>query len=84
MSRIRETKITLPCSREQKQELEHKAKALGMSVANYLRSVLGFPLEQQGHRKDLSDSTAKAAVQNDVQEASQENIEHTMIVRNED
>ena len=83
MSRIRETKITLPCSREQKQELEHKAKAQGMSVANYLRSVLGFPLEQQGRRKDLSESTTKAVVPNDVRESSQENTEPAIIVRDE-
>lgn len=62
MTRARETKITLPCSQIQKTELEQRAKEQQLSVSNYLRSLLGWPLEQQGHRKDLlpnhSDTTS--------------------------
>jgi hypothetical protein len=54
MARTRETKVTFYMSKEQKAELEKKAQDAGLSVLNYLRSLLGWPLEQQGARKDLS------------------------------
>ena len=54
MARTRETKITFYMSEEQKAELEKKAQEAGLTVLNYLRSLLGWPLEQQGTRKDLS------------------------------
>ena len=54
MSRTRETKVTLPCSQDQKTELERRAREQGLSIANYLRSMLDWPLEQQGSRKDLA------------------------------
>ncbi len=54
MARTRETKITFYMSKEQKAELEKKAQDSGLTVLNYLRSLLGWPLEQQGARKDLS------------------------------
>jgi len=54
MARTRETKITFYMSKEQKAELEKKAQEAGLTVLNYLRSLLGWPLEQQGARKDLS------------------------------
>jgi hypothetical protein len=54
MSRIRETKITLYMSEEQKADLRMRARAAGLTVPNYLRSLLGWPLEQQGTRKDLA------------------------------
>jgi hypothetical protein len=52
--RTRETKITLPCSRQQKAAIEALAREHGLSLANYLRSLLGWPLEQHGSRKDLA------------------------------
>ena len=54
MPRARESKITLPCSHEQQDELKDRARRRGLNVANYLWSLLGWPLEQQGQRKDLS------------------------------
>ena len=54
MPRIRETKITFYMSEEQKADLQAKAQAAGLTVPNYLRSLLGWPLEQQGTRKDLA------------------------------
>jgi hypothetical protein len=53
MTRIRENKITFYMSAEQKIELEARAKRAGLTVPNYLRSLLGWPIEQQGARKDL-------------------------------
>ena len=53
MSRARDTRVTLPCSWEQKEDLVRRAKQKGLSVSNYLRLVLGWPFEQQGNRKDL-------------------------------
>lgn len=53
MSRARDTKVTLPCSWEQKAELEQMASASGLNVANYLRKLLGWSLERHGSRKDL-------------------------------
>ncbi len=54
VSRARETKISLPCSQDQKQELARRAQEQELSVTNYLRSLLGWPLERQGSRKDLT------------------------------
>ena len=54
MSRVREAKITIPCSIDQKAEVERKSQEQGLSTANYLRKLLGWPLEQQGERKDLA------------------------------
>jgi len=53
MPRVRETKLTLPCSQSQKKEVEQRAEREGLSITNYLRSLLGWPMEQQGNRKDL-------------------------------
>ena len=53
-SRTRHTKVTLPCSHEQKAEISARARQAGLSVSNFLRSILGWPLEEQGARKDLS------------------------------
>lgn len=54
MSRIRDTRITFYLSDEQKIELEQRAENAGLSVQNYLRSLLGWPAEKQGYRKDLA------------------------------
>lgn len=72
MARVRETKVTLPCSREQKLALEQRAKQQGLNVANYLRSLLGWPLEQHGYRKDLPTSHRGETAQ---QENNTTNIE---------
>lgn len=53
MARTRETKVTLPCTYEQKAELELRAREKGLTIANYLRQLIGWPLEHQGTRKDL-------------------------------
>lgn len=67
VSRARETKVTLPCSQDQKAELEQRAQEQGLSIANYLRSLLGWPLEQQGSRKDLiAKPTSSPAEQSDA------------------
>ena len=50
---MRDAKVTLPCSAAQKAMLELAASERGLSIANYLRAILGWPLEQQGKRKDL-------------------------------
>lgn len=52
--RTREAKVTLPCSVAQKAELTDRATAAGLSIANYLRSLIGWPLEEHGFRKDLT------------------------------
>ena len=52
--RARDAKVTLPCTREQKRELSQRATVAGLSVANYLRSLLHWPLEEHGARKDLT------------------------------
>jgi hypothetical protein len=54
MTKIRETRITLHMSEAQKAELAERARQAGLSMPNYLRSLLGWPLEQQGTRKDLA------------------------------
>lgn len=54
ISRARETKVSLPCTREQKEEIASRAREAGLSVSNYLRTLLGWRLEEQGARKDLS------------------------------
>jgi len=54
MSRIRDTRITFYLSDEQKIELEQRAENAGLSAQNYLRSLLGWPAEKQGSRKDLA------------------------------
>ncbi len=59
MTRAREAKITFYMSEEQKSDLEKRAGAEGMTVSNYLRSLLRWPLEQQGARKDLMEAPAK-------------------------
>ncbi|MEW6208024.1 MAG: hypothetical protein AB1631_06640 [Acidobacteriota bacterium] len=46
-------------SEEQKADLEKRASRSGLSVPNYLRSLLGWPLERQGARKDLITKQAK-------------------------
>jgi hypothetical protein len=53
MTRVRETKLTFYLSEEQKTELDERARHAGLTVSNYLRSLLGWPLERQGARKDL-------------------------------
>ncbi len=55
MARVRGNQICVSCSEEQKAEVERKADEAGLSVSNYLRRFLGWPLEQQGKRKDLKD-----------------------------
>lgn len=60
MPRIRETKITFYMSKEQKANLEARARAAGLTAPNYLRSLLGWPLEQQGSRKDLAASKRRS------------------------
>lgn len=57
-SRTRHAKVTLPCSHEQKAEITLRARQAGLSVSNLLRSLLGWPLEEQGARKDLSGKVA--------------------------
>jgi hypothetical protein len=54
MTRVRETKLTFYLSEEQKAELDERARRAGMTVPNYLRTLLGWSLERQGARKDLS------------------------------
>ena len=66
MSRARETKVTIPCSREQKAELEQRAREQRLSVANYLRLLLGWPMEQQGRRKDLAEPENLCKPQQDL------------------
>lgn len=46
-------------SEEQKADLEKRASRSGLTVPNYLRSLLGWPLEQQGARKDLVTKSSK-------------------------
>ncbi len=53
MTRVRETRLTFYLSEEQKTELDERARRAGITVPNYLRSLLGWPLERQGARKDL-------------------------------
>jgi hypothetical protein len=55
----RENKITFYMSEEQKADLEKRASRSGLTVSNYLRSLLGWPLERQGARKDLITKQAK-------------------------
>lgn len=54
MTRVRETKLTFYLSEDQKAELDERARRAGMTVQNYLRSLLGWPIERQGTRKDLA------------------------------
>ncbi|MES2357429.1 MAG: hypothetical protein V4529_03715 [Gemmatimonadota bacterium] len=54
--RMRDAKVTLPCTSEQKRELTRRATEAGLSVANFLRSLLQWPLEEHGARKDLDRS----------------------------
>lgn len=58
--RARDAKVTLPCTREQKDELSQRAMVAGLSMANYLRSLLHWPLEEHGARKDLTASDRRA------------------------
>lgn len=51
--RMREAKVTLPCTAAQKRDLTLRAGESGLSVANYLRQMLGWELEAHGARKDL-------------------------------
>ncbi len=60
MARIREAKITFYMSEEQKVELNERARRTGLTIPNYLRSLLGWPLEQQGARKDLVSAPRKS------------------------
>ena len=53
MVKVREARITFYMSEGQKTELEERARQAGLTVQNYLRLLLGWPLEQQGARKDL-------------------------------
>jgi hypothetical protein len=53
MPRVRDSKVILYLTEEQKTDLDARAQASGLSVPNYLRSLLGWPLERQGARKDL-------------------------------
>jgi len=53
--RTRDAKVTLPCTVDQKEELTQKATAAGLSVSNFLRLLLHWPLEEHGARKDLAD-----------------------------
>lgn len=50
----------LHCSAEQKEELQSRAAAEGLSLPNFIRSRLDLPLEQQGQRKDLVAPTPPA------------------------
>jgi hypothetical protein len=59
MTKIREARLTFHMSLEQKAELQLRASQTGLSVPNYLRSLLGWPPERQGTRKDLSDRQSK-------------------------
>ena len=61
MSRTRETKITFYMSKAQKSELEKRAREASLTVLNYLRSLLGWPPEQQGARKDLASASKKSS-----------------------
>jgi hypothetical protein len=63
MARIRENKITFYLSAEQKIEIEARAEHAGLTVPNYLRSLLGWPIEQQGARKDLEFPAEKIRAQ---------------------
>jgi hypothetical protein len=54
MVKVREARITFYMSKGQKTELEERARQAGLTVQNYLRLLLGWPLEQQGARKDLA------------------------------
>lgn len=54
MAGVREKLLCLHCTQEQKAEVESRAAAAGLTVSNYLRSLLGWPQEKQGQRKDLT------------------------------
>lgn len=59
MSRIHEgKKITLHLTIEQYEQVNNIASEKGLTPQNYLRSILGFPVEQRGQRKDLHDRDA--------------------------
>ena len=60
MSRIRETKFTFYLSEEQKADLYDRARKAGLTVPNYLRSLLGWPPEKQGERKDIRENSTKS------------------------
>ena len=53
MPSVRENKITLNCSNEQKADAERRAAEVGLSVQNFIRQFLGWEVEQHGRRKDL-------------------------------
>ena len=53
MPRVHDTKVILYLTEEQKTDLDERARQAGLTVPNYLRSLLGWPLEKQGARKDL-------------------------------
>lgn len=53
MPRVRDTKVILYLTEEQRCDLAERARQAGLSVPNYLRSLLGWPNERPGNRKDL-------------------------------
>ncbi len=55
---VRENKITVHCSDEQREDAERQAREAGLNVPNLVRSFFGWPLEKHGHRKDLVTSDA--------------------------
>ncbi len=59
MPRVRDTKVVLYLTEEQRHDLAERARLVGLSVPNYLRFLLGWPPEIPGGRKDLMPSDAK-------------------------
>jgi hypothetical protein len=54
MSRIRDGRaVALHLTLEQYDDLKQRADEAGLTPANYLRRLLGYPLERSGERKDL-------------------------------
>lgn len=47
--------VTLNLSIEQYEELLKRAEEKELTIANYLRELIGFPIEQHGKRKDLAE-----------------------------
>jgi hypothetical protein len=55
MSRIRDGRaVALHLTLEQYDDLKHRADEAGLTPANFLRQLLGYPLERSGERKDLA------------------------------
>ena len=61
MPRVRDAKIILYLTEEQKADLDMRSRGAGLSVPNYLRFLLGWPAEKPGARKDLITTEERSA-----------------------